>query len=116
MAAHVLNFVLKMKSCGSKVQSIGIHVCKSVFVCQNCPKLLFIVFIQNNHLFHSMNEIWNTLNSSQEFSCSFLFILGGEIARGSSGTRLGHVFVGTAMTERNSAAPDSFCDYAKFLQ
>ena len=28
----------------------------------------------------------------------FFFILGGAIVRGSSGTRLGHVFVGTAMT------------------
>lgn len=39
---------------------------------------------------------------------SFHFILGGEVARGSLGTQLGHVFVGTAMTERTSAAPDPF--------
>ena len=47
---------------------------------------------------------------------SFHFILGGEIARGSLGTQLGHVFVGTAMTERTSAAPDSLCYRARFLQ
>jgi len=29
-----------------KVPTIGIHVCKSVFVCQNCPKLLFCVSIK----------------------------------------------------------------------
>ena len=61
-----------------------------------------------------MSSIIEFFSGVQPFSRSFLFILGGEIARGSSGTRLGHGFVGTAMTDHTSATPAPFYHYPKF--